>query len=41
VIVVFAVLVATGLGPAVPLLFGAVDLAGALWTWVALRRDAA
>jgi hypothetical protein len=41
VIVVFAVLVPTGLGPAVLLLFGAVDLAGAVWTWVALRRDAA
>ncbi len=41
VIVVFAVLVGTGLGPAVLLLFGAVDLAGAVWTWAALRRDAA
>ncbi len=39
VIVVFAVLVATGLGPTVLLLFGAVDLAGAVWTWAALRRD--
>ena len=41
VIVVFGVLVATGLGPAVLLLFGAVDLAGAVWTWAALRREAA
>lgn len=41
VIVVFAVLVGAGLGPAVLLLFGAVDLAGAVWTWAALRRDAA
>ena len=41
VIVVFAVLVGTGLGPAVLLLFGAVDLAGAVWTWAALRREAA
>ena len=41
VIVVFAVLVATGLGPMVLLLFGAVDLAGAVWTWAALRREAA
>ena len=41
VIVVFAVLVATGLGPAVLLLSGAVDLAGALWTWAALGRKAA
>ena len=41
VIVVFAVLVATGLGPAVLLVFGAVDLAGALWTWLALKRDRA
>lgn len=41
VIVVFAVLVATGLGPTVLLLFGVVDLAGALWTWAALRREGA
>jgi hypothetical protein len=41
VIVVFAVLVASGQGPAALLLFGVVDLAGALWTWAALRRDAA
>ena len=41
VIVVFGVLVATGLGPAVLLLFGVVDLAGAVWTWAALRREAA
>lgn len=41
VIVVFGVLVTTGLGPTVLLLFGIVDLAGALWTWAALRRDVA
>ena len=41
VIVVFGVLVGTGLGPAVLLLFGVVDLAGAVWTWAALRREAA
>jgi hypothetical protein len=41
VIVVFAVLVATGTGPTALLFFGAVDLAGALWTWSMLRRDAA
>lgn len=41
VIMVFAVLVGTGLAQAVPLLFGAVDLAGAFWTWAAIRHDAA
>jgi len=41
VIVVFAVLVFTGLAPTVLLLFGAVDLAGAIWTWATLRHDAA
>ncbi len=41
VIVVFAVLVFSGLAPTVLLLFGAVDLAGAIWTWAALKRDAA
>ena len=41
VIGVFAVLVATGLGPAVLLLFGVLDLAGACWTWTALRREQA
>ena len=41
VIAVFAVLVATGFGPAVLLLFGAVDLAGAVWTWAALKREPA
>ncbi len=40
VIVVFAVLVLSGLAPTVLLLFGAVDLAGAAWTWAALRREA-
>ena len=41
VIVVFAMLVFSGLAPGILLLFGAVDLAGALWTWVTLRGDAA
>ena len=40
VIGVFAVLVVSGLAPPVLLLFGAVDLAGAIWTWRALQRDA-
>jgi hypothetical protein len=40
VILVFAVLVSAGLAPAVLLLFGAVDLAGAVWTWAALRQEA-
>ena len=34
----FAALFAAGLAPPVLLLFGAVDAAGALWTWAALRR---
>ncbi|HJW50401.1 MAG TPA: hypothetical protein VJ501_00190 [Burkholderiaceae bacterium] len=34
-------LVLTGAGPWMLLLFGAVDVAGALWTWVALRGAAA
>jgi hypothetical protein len=34
----FAAFVAAGLAPPVLLLFGAVDAAGALWTWAALRR---
>jgi hypothetical protein len=41
VIVVFAVLVLSSLAPTVLLLFGAVDLAGAMWTWAMLKRDAA
>ena len=36
-----AVLVFTGAGPWMLLLFGAVDVAGALWTWAALRGAAA
>lgn len=36
--VFFAVFVAAGMAPAPLLLFGAVDAAGALWTWSALRR---
>lgn len=35
---VFAVFVALGMAPPALLLFGAVDAAGALWTWSALRR---
>ena len=34
-------LVLTGAGPWMLLLFGAVDVAGALWTWAALRGAAA
>jgi hypothetical protein len=34
-------LVLTGTGPWMLLLFGAVDMAGALWTWAALRGAAA
>lgn len=41
VIVVFAALVLAGVAPPVPLLFGAVDLAGAVWTWMALQREPA
>lgn len=39
VILFFAAFVAGGLAPPVLLLFGAVDLAAALWTWSALRTD--
>ena len=39
VILFFAAFVAAGLAPPVMLVFGAVDLAGALWTALALRRD--
>ena len=38
VIVFFAVFVLLGYAPAVLLLFGLVDLGGAAWTWIALRR---
>jgi hypothetical protein len=42
VIVFFAVFVLLGLAPPVLLLLGAVDLAAAAWTWLALRqRDSA
>jgi hypothetical protein len=37
--VFFAAFVLLDMAPAVLLLFGAVDAAGALWTWSALRRD--
>lgn len=36
----FAAFVALGLAPPVLLLFGAIDAAGALWTFIALRGDA-
>jgi hypothetical protein len=38
VIFFFAVFVLLGYAPAALLLFGAIDLACAAWTWVALRR---
>jgi hypothetical protein len=40
VIVFFAVFVFAGLAPPVLLLFGAVDFAGATWTWYHLRAEA-
>ncbi|HEX9048913.1 MAG TPA: hypothetical protein VF841_00095 [Anaeromyxobacter sp.] len=39
VLVLFVALVLAGLAPPILVLFGAVDLAGALWTAAALRRD--
>jgi hypothetical protein len=39
VIVFFAVFVVAGLAPPILLLFGAIDSAGAIWTWSALRND--
>ncbi len=38
VIIFFLVFVLTGLAPPTLLLFGAIDLAGAVWTWRAIRR---
>ncbi len=38
VIVFFAVFVLLGYAPAVLLLFGLIDLVGAVWTWIALRQ---
>jgi hypothetical protein len=38
VIFFFSVLVLLGYAPPVLLLFGLIDLAGAAWTWVALRQ---
>lgn len=35
----FAAFVALGLAPKMLLLFGAVEVAGALWTWLALRSE--
>lgn len=40
VMLVFAGLVASGQAPAVMLLFGAVDLAAAAWTWRTLQHEA-
>ena len=40
VIVFFAAFVFSGLGPPILLLFGAVDFAGAVWTWYHLRGEA-
>lgn len=36
----FGAFVLAGLAPSVLLLFGTVDLAGALWTWSAFRKEA-
>jgi len=41
VIVFFAVFVISGLAPKILLLFGAIDSAGAIWTWSALKRETA
>jgi hypothetical protein len=38
VVVFFALFVLLGYAPRVLMLFGLVDLAGAAWTWLALRR---
>jgi hypothetical protein len=40
VIVFFAAFVIAGLAPPILLLFGAVDFAGAAWTWIEYRREA-
>lgn len=37
--VFFTLFVITGLAPPILLLFGAIDFAGALWTWSALRKS--
>jgi hypothetical protein len=37
--VFFTLFVITGLAPPILLLFGAIDFAGALWTWSALKKD--
>jgi hypothetical protein len=39
VFIFFGAFVLAGLAPPVLLLFGAVDLAGALWTWSAFRKE--
>ena len=38
VIIFFAVFVVAGLAPPILLLFGAIDSAGAIWTWCALKN---
>lgn len=40
VIVFFAVFVVAGLAPPILLLFGAIDAAGATWTWSTLKQAA-
>jgi hypothetical protein len=37
--VFFTLFVITGLAPPILLLFGAIDFAGAIWTWSALKKD--
>jgi hypothetical protein len=39
VFIFFGAFVLVGLAPSVLLLFGAVDLAAALWTWSAFRKE--
>jgi len=41
VIIFFAVFVFTGLAPPILLLFGAIDFADAIWTWIAFRKAVA
>lgn len=41
VLVAFAAFAALGFAPPMLVLFGLADFAGALWTWQALKRDAA